>query len=351
MQFHRNFYREILDPDVPVRFPIVSTTLLSESILVETWEPGSTIADMFRVIKDVSADKQAHLAKLIFDITAKMFLRDNFIHGDLHAGNLLYNQATQEVAVMDAGLVTTLPGDVFNEFGDFIRALCTKDTAEMTDKLILFHDDTVKNALPKEMVNRERLHADLEDIFTNGAGRTRPGVPLAQALGDIIGDMLRRIGNHGVLLRGDVASCIMTISVAEGLVMSLDPTMDILQLALPYFVRYRGWESTEAIVDSGYETSERKAKDMAEELKKPVSDVIEGVHRNINEVITQAPEMVDKVIKPLKEAVDKVPAVVEELKKNVGGSAADPSAAAAAAPAAPTEPAIASDPPAEGSSS
>ena len=49
MEFHRNFYREIVDPEVPVRFPVVSTTLLSESILVETWEPGTTIADMFRV--------------------------------------------------------------------------------------------------------------------------------------------------------------------------------------------------------------------------------------------------------------------------------------------------------------
>ena len=260
---------------------------------------------------------------------------------------------------MDAGLVTTLPGDVFNEFGDFIRALCTKDTAEMTDKLILFHDDTVKDALPKALVNRERLHADLDDIFTNGAGRARPGVPLAQALGDIIGDMLRRIGNHGVLLRGDVASCIMTISVAEGLVMSLDPTMDILQVALPYFVRYRGWESTEAIVDSGYETSERKAKDMAEELQKPVNEVIEGVSRNVNDVLTQAPEMgemVCLVTKPLKDVVAKVPAAVEEFKKTVGvdiggggGGGHAAAVAAAVAPAAPTEPAIASGPPTDGS--
>lgn len=31
------------------------------------------------------------LARSVFDLVAKMFLRDNFIHGDLHAGNLLFD--------------------------------------------------------------------------------------------------------------------------------------------------------------------------------------------------------------------------------------------------------------------
>eukprot|EP00041_Stephanoeca_diplocostata_P004852 m.52345 g.52345 ORF g.52345 m.52345 type:complete len:80 (+) comp15408_c0_seq3:341-580(+) len=48
---------------------------------------------------------------------------------------------------MDAGLVTTLPDDVFNEFGDFMRAMCTRDAITMAEKLIFFHDQDARNAL------------------------------------------------------------------------------------------------------------------------------------------------------------------------------------------------------------
>jgi hypothetical protein len=45
----------------------------------------------------------------LFDINIKMFLRDNFVHGDLHAGNLLYDAASHRITVLDAGLTTSLP--------------------------------------------------------------------------------------------------------------------------------------------------------------------------------------------------------------------------------------------------
>eukprot|EP00041_Stephanoeca_diplocostata_P004854 m.52365 g.52365 ORF g.52365 m.52365 type:complete len:111 (+) comp15408_c0_seq6:341-673(+) len=77
---------------------------------------------------------------------------------------------------MDAGLVTTLPDDVFNEFGDFMRAMCTRDAITMAEKLIFFHDQDARNALPRTSINRERLQADLEDIYINGKGRAREGV-------------------------------------------------------------------------------------------------------------------------------------------------------------------------------
>jgi predicted unusual protein kinase regulating ubiquinone biosynthesis (AarF/ABC1/UbiB family) len=43
------------------------------------------------------------VAASIFEMTVKMFLRDNFIHGDLHAGNLLYDPVSKKVTVRSCG--------------------------------------------------------------------------------------------------------------------------------------------------------------------------------------------------------------------------------------------------------
>ena len=52
--------------------------------------------------------------------------RDNFVHGDLHAGNLLFDEQANILTVLDAGLVTTLGKDAEAGFGDFLRAMCAQ---------------------------------------------------------------------------------------------------------------------------------------------------------------------------------------------------------------------------------
>eukprot|EP00041_Stephanoeca_diplocostata_P004848 m.52386 g.52386 ORF g.52386 m.52386 type:complete len:180 (+) comp15408_c0_seq10:375-914(+) len=63
-------------------------------------------------------------------------------------------------------------------------------------------------------------------------------VPLSRAMGDIMGEIVMRVGQHGLVLRSEVASCIMSISVSEGLIFQLDPDLEILNFSVPYFVRY-----------------------------------------------------------------------------------------------------------------
>jgi hypothetical protein len=46
-----------------------------------------------------------------------------------------------------------------------------------------------------------------------------------------------RLPSFGIVLRGDVAASLGTISIAEGLVMQLDENLDILTRVIPYFVR------------------------------------------------------------------------------------------------------------------
>ncbi len=70
----------------------------------------------------------SHLVKLSSQdrVGVLAYDRDNFVHGDLHAGNLLYDEQANVLTILDAGLVTTLGSDAEEGFGDFLRAMCAQ---------------------------------------------------------------------------------------------------------------------------------------------------------------------------------------------------------------------------------
>ena len=45
--------------------------------------------------------------------------------------------------------------------------------------------------------------------------------------------------------------------MSEGLLLRLDPAIDIVTRAAPYFVRYRSWDSVEQVMGYGYNTGEK----------------------------------------------------------------------------------------------
>eukprot|EP00294_Goniomonas_avonlea_P006521 CAMPEP_0114571588 /NCGR_PEP_ID=MMETSP0114-20121206/17821_1 /TAXON_ID=31324 /ORGANISM="Goniomonas sp, Strain m" /LENGTH=237 /DNA_ID=CAMNT_0001758707 /DNA_START=179 /DNA_END=888 /DNA_ORIENTATION=- len=91
--------------------------LLSQTVLVESWADGRTVSEIFskvgfnfeevkesaeglgnkikqlpKIFSDDLKQKKKELAMTVFDMNLKMFLRDNLVHGDLHGGNVLYDE-------------------------------------------------------------------------------------------------------------------------------------------------------------------------------------------------------------------------------------------------------------------
>jgi len=254
-KFGNNFkclsYEEFADHDVSkeIFFPEVHHHLVSPSLLVESWAPGKTVAQYFselgegfvqisegKGLRNPVFDKKVHtmkreLASLIYDGVMKMFLRDNYIHGDLHGGNILYSQQDGKVTILDAGVVVAIDPHWREKFHDFLFSLCTGNVRTLTQRLLEFNE--AKEVDEKSFA--QDIRATTEKWI--GIGNRAPnGGPVM--LGDFVGEILFKIQKHHLHLRGDVASTIVTMSLVEGLVKQLDPEFDVVGAAIPYFARY-----------------------------------------------------------------------------------------------------------------
>ena len=232
-----------------VCFPQIENALLSQALLVETWAPGCTVQSLFdevgnsfkmlpeqgRVFSEAHRKHKREIARKVYDVVMKMFLRDNCIHGDVHAGNVLFCAQTGQITVIDAGVVCQVEEQWRGKFHDFLIALCTGDVAPLAERLLDFN---------------QAKHVDADAFKRDIALMTRkwiaePGMRVPRApdggpvmLGDLVGEILFTIQRHHLHLRGDIASTIVTMSLVEGLVKQLDPDFDVVNSALPYFLTY-----------------------------------------------------------------------------------------------------------------
>eukprot|EP00277_Geminigera_cryophila_P010000 CAMPEP_0179407794 /NCGR_PEP_ID=MMETSP0799-20121207/1720_1 /TAXON_ID=46947 /ORGANISM="Geminigera cryophila, Strain CCMP2564" /LENGTH=196 /DNA_ID=CAMNT_0021179153 /DNA_START=30 /DNA_END=617 /DNA_ORIENTATION=- len=179
-------------------------------------------------------------------MTIKMYLRDNYIHGDLHGGNLLYSTdpLDERVFVLDAGLTTALERDWAAPFGYMLHALTLGNADRVAEKLLMFNI----NSAP---VNHPAFTAELRHVMNiymkDGKNASNDGQGAGSKpvnMGAMMGHVLMVLQKHQVSLRGDVAMTIVTMSISEGLIRQLDPEFDLVRRSIPYFVRFRSWGST-----------------------------------------------------------------------------------------------------------
>eukprot|EP00457_Paulinella_chromatophora_P005022 gb/GEZN01005035.1/.p1 GENE.gb/GEZN01005035.1/~~gb/GEZN01005035.1/.p1 ORF type:complete len:598 (-),score=20.27 gb/GEZN01005035.1/:14-1807(-) len=247
-QFRRNFREEVKQGTLS--FPDVIAKYTSPVVLVETWAAGEQVSHIFSVLgKDMKEVKESNtgfsqgtittkkkLASTLFDFAVKCFLRDNLVHGDLHGGNVLFDH--NRCTILDAGLTTTLGKDVKNTFFNFISSVCTNHPDDVLNYVLQFQDPAAGPVLSeKEEPTLRREITQVLSMYSNGGGTSAEGGEML--LGDCCGKLMLLCNQHSLVLRGDVASSIVTLSLCEGLIKMLDPDFDIVKRALPYLARYR----------------------------------------------------------------------------------------------------------------
>jgi len=230
-----------------IRFPKVSAKYVTRDVLVETWAEGtliskiledfdnatpSSVASGLSELKRKKRDLQQRLCAILYDMNMKMMIRDNFVHGDLHGGNILYSDAGDHVTVLDAGIATSLHQESIAPFCRFLKAFCSGGTDVTVEYLNYFNEAKAK-------VNADIFKPDIQaimDKFMGPTSRKDPNEPVNAA--DMFGEVMFALQRHGLRLKGDVACTLFTISISEGLVRQLDPTYDVAKRAIPYILKY-----------------------------------------------------------------------------------------------------------------
>ncbi|XP_062859305.1 uncharacterized aarF domain-containing protein kinase 2 [Trichomycterus rosablanca] len=236
-----------------VKFPTPLRPFVTRTVLVETYEESEPISNYLS--SEVPTAVKQRIARMGVDTLLKMVFVDNFVHGDLHPGNILV-QAEQgmshqskatltdlwdtvvvsmrpslpplQLVLLDAGIVAQLSeGDLRNLRAVFTAVVLKQ--GEHVAELILNH------ARANECQDVPRFKKEMADLVNHALGDklSLGKVHVAELLSRVFGLLI----HHKVKLESNFASVVFAIMVLEGLGRSLDPNLDLLEIAKPLLLK------------------------------------------------------------------------------------------------------------------
>ena len=217
-RFRENFRNE---PDVV--FPEVFEEYSSERILCMTHIQGSKILDAHK-----SSSDPKRIARLGLRALMKMIFEDGFVHADLHPGNIFVLDDNR-IAIVDLGLVGELDGPHRATFSRFFAAWASRDANTMAHLLYSLAVNPV--ASPEAF---ESFRVAVVDFMARTWSQRMSEVHAGKLLLDMLG-LLRR---HRVRMAPAFTIVNIAIAVTEGIGRQLDPDLDLMAEAVPFFLSH-----------------------------------------------------------------------------------------------------------------
>lgn len=212
-----------------VSFPKPVYPLVHPAVLVESYEQGESVSHYVDDLEGHNRIKSA-LAHIGTHALLKMLLVDNFIHADMHPGNILVRlsqnsssrkrlfKSKPHVIFLDVGMTAELSqGDRVNLI-NFFKAVATRDGRTAAESaLSLSKRQNCPN--PKAFIE------EVEESFTFW------GTPEGDLVhpADCMQQLLEKVRRHRVNIDGNVCTVMVTTLVLEGWQRKLDPGYNVMQ--------------------------------------------------------------------------------------------------------------------------
>ncbi|KAG7364606.1 2-polyprenylphenol 6-hydroxylase [Nitzschia inconspicua] len=265
-RFRFNFYQDSEKREIEssIVFPQPVEGWTSSQVMVEDYVNDAVpIASFLKDSSPEGMEIRKELAGPLLRAFLKMVFTDNYIHCDLHPGNVLVKtalvskspslwnslfrgddsneledeQIKRSIVFLDAGISTSLSPNDQKNLVDLFRAVIFND-GNRAGRLMI---ERAKHERCSEMEGCVDAFADgIQDIVSEFHDRRKEGLTLgAVRIGVLLSRVLDLCRVYGVEIDPAMANVVISTLVLEGLGRSLSPDLDLLTFAKP-FVLGRG---------------------------------------------------------------------------------------------------------------
>lgn len=211
-----------------VSFPKPVYPLVHPAVLVETYEQGESVAHYVDGLEGHERIKSA-LAHIGTHALLKMLLVDNFIHADMHPGNILVRvpqsksrrkglfKRKPHVIFLDVGMTAELSQSDRVNLVEFFKAVARRDgrtAAECTLRLSKRQNCPNPKAFIEEVTDSFTFWGTPEGDFVHPA--------------ECMEQLLEKVRRHKVNVDGNVCTVLVTTLVLEGWQRKLDPAYNVM---------------------------------------------------------------------------------------------------------------------------
>lgn len=264
-KFRHNF-RHRLD----IHFPKPYLGFTTRDVLVEEFIHAIPMSKMLSLLDNFGKNLSKEISDKGLDAFLKMLILDNFVHADLHPGNMMVrfyknelfkhereykivkssnetetNRITNElmklgddsdawcaklselyeegyhaeICFLDVGLITELNHTDRVNFIDLFKALSEFDGYKAGELMV------ERSRTPETAINKEIFAIKVEKLVDRMKERTFTLGNIS--IGDLLDQVLGMVRNHHVRMEGDFVTVIVAILLLEGLGRQLDPELDL----------------------------------------------------------------------------------------------------------------------------
>lgn len=213
-----------------VSFPKPVYPLVHPAVLVETYEQGESVARYVDELEGHDRVKHA-LAHIGTHALLKMLLVDNFIHADMHPGNILVRvpqsdssqkkrlfKSKPHVIFLDVGMTAELAKSDRVNLLEFFKAVARRDGRTAAESAL-------RLSRQQNCPNPQAFIADMEESFSFWGTPEGDVVHPAECMQQV----LEKVRNHKVNIDGNVCTVMVTTLVLEGWQRKLDPKYNVMR--------------------------------------------------------------------------------------------------------------------------
>lgn len=285
--FQRNFSnRENIH--FPVSYSAILPNMNAKRVLIEEYVPAIPMDRLLSLPPDARGEVEEEIADMGLNAFLNMLLIDNFVHADLHPGNImvrfvkipklresimqknqkfghLWNRdisfdieatnaitaellATRDpnkfrsklkeldeagyrpqVVFLDAGLVTELNAVNRKNFLDLFTSIATFDGYRAGELMI------ERSRTPQTVIDGEVFALRMQRLLLGVKSKTFALGNMK--IGDVLQEVLSMIRKHHVRMESDFVNVVLSVLLLEGIGRQLDPNLDIFKSSLPILRR------------------------------------------------------------------------------------------------------------------